>query len=43
MTAFRRIELAWLAVCAAAAIAHPVDAALAAAVGLAALELMRIL
>jgi hypothetical protein len=40
---FRRIELAWLAVCGAVAIVHPIDAGLAAAVGLLALELMRIM
>jgi hypothetical protein len=43
MTAFRRVELAWLAVCVAAAIFHPVDAGLAAIAGFAALELMRLM
>ncbi len=43
MTAFRRVELALVALCAAAAIFHPVDAGLAAIAGIAALELMRLM
>lgn len=43
MTAFRAVELAWLAVCAAVALRHPGDAALAAVAGLATLELMRMM
>ncbi len=43
MSPLRRIELALVALCSGAALFHPVDAALAAAVGLAALELMRIM
>jgi len=43
MSIFRRLELALVALCAVAALAHPVDAALAAAAFVAALELMRIL
>jgi hypothetical protein len=43
MSPLRRIELALVALCALAALFRPVDAALAAVVGVAALELMRIM
>jgi hypothetical protein len=43
MTAFRTAELTWLVICGAAAVAHLIDASLAAIVGIAALELMRML
>jgi len=43
MPPLRRLERALVAVCGVAALFHPVDAALAAAVFVAALELMRIM
>ncbi len=43
MSPLRRIELALVAGCAVAALFHPLDAALAAAVVVLALELMRIM
>lgn len=42
-TPLSRVEIALVALCGVAAIFHPVDAALAALVGFAALELMRIM